>query len=80
MGQCTSEYPCPKGIIPKLYSGKKKMKAGCSKGFYNEHRDSLRNLKDFTVLEYPSFQMKLRIKLICILSQKSTDIVCLGEL
>lgn len=55
------------------------MKAGYFKGFCNEHRDNLRNLKDFIALEYSSSQMKLRIKLICILSQKSTDIV-LGEL
>lgn len=38
-------------------------------------RDRLRNPKDFTDLEYPPSQMKLKIQLIHILSQKVTDIV-----
>lgn len=42
MGQLTSEYPCPKEIIPKdvvypqVWRGRK-MKARYSKSFYNDH-------------------------------------------
>ena len=78
MGLGTSEYPCPKGIIPKdiMYpqsmQWRKKRRQDIPKVSLMTMRDNLRNPEDFTGLEYPSSQVKLRIQLIHILRELRT--------